>query len=156
MRDPPRQIIANNGCRRGVGMRSLILGLLLLTADVAHAETYAVGIGKFSCGKFIASIGKNAPGMMETMTAPDGVKFHSENEVYGQWLLGTVSGVNSALSAYNVAHPGEEQQQIVNIDPAGVDLWMRNWCNQHPVKFVFDAAVAFIGEMRTNATAARR
>jgi hypothetical protein len=38
-----------------------------------------------------------------------------------------VSGVNSALSAYNVAHPGEEQQQqIVNIDPAGVDLWMRN------------------------------
>jgi hypothetical protein len=53
-------------------------------------------------------------------------------------------------------HPGEEQQQIVNIDFAGVDLWMRNWCNQHPVKLAFDGGVAFIAEMRTNAAASRR
>jgi hypothetical protein len=132
------------------------LGLLLLTADVAHAEQtlYTIGIGNLSCGKFIASIGKRPPG--KVMATRDG-DLVSENAQYLQWLLGFVSGVNSTLYVYNVAHPGEEQQQqIENIDAAGVDLWMRNWCNQHPVKSVFEGAVAFIGEMRTNAATVRR
>ena len=46
-------------------MRSMILGILLLTADVAHAETgdkgyFTLGLGAPSCGQFIAVIG-NAP-----------------------------------------------------------------------------------------------
>jgi hypothetical protein len=46
-------------------MRSMILGILLLTADVAHAETgdkgyFTLGLGATSCGQFIAVIG-NAP-----------------------------------------------------------------------------------------------
>jgi len=107
----------------GFGMRSLILGLLLLTADVAHADQtgiFTIGIGNLSCGKFIASIGKRPPGKMETTRDGDLV---SENAMYTQWLMGFVSGVNSVLYVYNATHPGEEQQQqIMNIDPAGVDL----------------------------------
>ena len=137
-------------------MRSLILGLLLLTADVAHADQtgiFTIGIGNLSCGKFIASIGKRPPGKMETTRDGDLV---SENAMYTQWLMGFVSGVNSVLYVYNATHPGEEQQQIESIDAAGVDLWMRNWCNQHPVKTVFEGAETFITEMRTNAAAAQR
>ena len=49
---------------RGFGMRSMILGLLLLTANVAHAETgddvFTIGVGHNSCGQLIAAIG-NTP-----------------------------------------------------------------------------------------------
>jgi hypothetical protein len=45
-------------------MRSMILGLLLLTANVAHAETgddvFTIGVGHNSCGQLIAAIG-NTP-----------------------------------------------------------------------------------------------
>ena len=65
---------------------------------------------------------------------------------YQEWLMGFVS-------AFNAWHTNE---QIDRIDPAGMDLWMRNWCNQHPTQKVFEGAVAFIDEMRANAAAGRR
>jgi|SRR6516162_8501479 hypothetical protein len=134
-----------------VGIAAMIWGA------VAHAEqtTYTIGMGNLSCGKYIASIGKRPPGKMQSMTTRDG-EFVSENVAYIEWLLGFVSGFNATLSAFNAAHPGEEQQQIESIDAAGADLWMRNWCNQHPVKTVFEGAETFITEMRTNAAAAQR
>ena len=129
----------------------------MIWGAVAHAEqtSYTIGIGNLSCGQFIASIGKRPPGKMQSMTTRDG-EFVSENVAYIEWLLGFVSGFNATLSAFNAAHPGEEQQQIESIDAAGADLWMRNWCNQHPVKTVFEGAETFITEMRTNAAAAQR
>jgi hypothetical protein len=32
-----------------------------------------------------------------------------------------------------------------------MDLWMRNWCNQHPTHSVFQGAGVFINELLTNA-----
>jgi hypothetical protein len=55
------------------------------------------------------------------------------------------------MTGVNVALAGELEQQIKGLDLAGMDLWMRNWCNQHPTKAVFDGANALISEMRTNA-----
>jgi hypothetical protein len=48
-----------------------------------------------------------------------------------------------------------EKRQIEDIDIAGIDLWMRNWCNKHPMKTVYEGAVALVEEMRGDAAARR-
>jgi hypothetical protein len=139
-------------------MRSMMLGLLLLTADVAHAEskcsnpngcTFVIGVRRYSCGKLIAAIGDVPPGKQREMNTAKGV-FVDEHAEYQEWLMGFVSGYNFAYSA-----AGGVQQQVVEIDQAGADLWMRNWCNQHPTRTVSDAAMAFINEMLTEAAGRR-
>lgn len=72
--------------------------------------------------------------------------FVSEYARYQQWLQGFVSGYNAAHSSAD-----EQQKQVDGIDLAGMDLWMRNWCNKHPTKTVFAGAVAFIEEIRGDA-----
>jgi hypothetical protein len=105
----------------------------------AHAESpgaFAIGIGTYSCGRFIATIGKLPPGNIQTIATGDG-DFISENGEYQQWLLGYVSG-------FNAAHGAEREQQVTRIDIAGMDLWMRNWCNKHPTNSIAEGAVAFL------------
>jgi hypothetical protein len=133
--------------RRGTEMRQLIYGIaalcLLGSGGGAHAEsgtTFVIGAGHDSCGQFIATIGKHAPGMMGVMPTGDG-DFVSKNAEYQQWLLGFVSG-------FNVAHP-DEQKQVRGIDLAGMDLWMRNWCNKNLTQTVFEGASVFIAAMLT-------
>jgi hypothetical protein len=123
----------------------MILGLLLLTAGVARAEpgeTLVMGSGQYSCGQFIAAIGDAPPGRFRGMNTAKGV-IVSENARYQEWLAGFVSG-------FNASHNGD---QLTKIDPAGMDLWMRNWCNKHPTEMVFDGAVTFINEMQAKAAA---
>jgi hypothetical protein len=132
-------------------MRSIILCVLLLTADVAHAEmVFVMGIGQHSCGQLIAAMGKDHPlGQHREMDTGTGL-FVDEYTMYQQWLMGFVSG-------FNVTHASEaEQLQQVRTDPAAMDLWMRNWCNEHPMQGVFQAANAFITEVQANAAAGRR
>jgi hypothetical protein len=129
-------------------MRSLALGVLLLTAGVARADmgTFVLGSGHDSCGRLIATIGSAPPGSYKTMNTGSGV-FISEYKQYQEWLMGFVSG-------FNGAHANQIEQQVKSIDLAGMDLWMRNWCNQHPRRTVFEGASAFIDEMRINPASA--
>ena len=134
-------------------MKRLSLGVCfaaMIWGAIAHAETTVTvfGQGALSCGKFIAAIGNIAPGKVLVMDNTGSGRFVSENAVYVQWLTGFITGVNVALA-------GELEQQIKGLDLAGVDLWMRNWCNQHPTNMLFDGAVAFFNEMRSNAGARR-
>jgi hypothetical protein len=136
--------------RFDMGLSLAVCFAAMIWGTVAHAEPVRVaGIGNLSCGKFIASIGKRAPG--EIMTTRNG-DLVTENAEYLQWLLGFVTGFNSAVAAYNDALVGKEQQQQVRIiDLSGLDLWMRNWCDKHPVQSIYYGGVAFIDEMRANA-----
>jgi hypothetical protein len=125
---------------------AICFGLLLTTV---HAQTvyFVMGAGHYSCGQLIAHMGKNPPGGHQTMNTVSGV-FVDEYMEYQTWLEGFVSG-------FNFAHPSDhehqEQQQVTGIDLAGMDLWMRNWCNKHPTEKVFHGAQVFINEMLTNA-----
>jgi hypothetical protein len=117
----------------------------MIWGAVAHAETGMVttmGVGSNSCGKFIAAIGKIPPGKLNVMNNTDAGRLVSENAQYQEWLMGFLTGMNAA-------HAGG--QQIEDLDIAGIDLWMRNWCNKHPTKMVFDGAIALINEVRSNA-----
>jgi hypothetical protein len=70
-------------------MRSMILGLLLLTANVAHAETgddvFTIGVGHNSCGQLIAAIGNTPLGKHEEAGTSRGVVVN-EYAMYLQWL----------------------------------------------------------------------
>jgi hypothetical protein len=116
---------------------------LLLTAAAHAAPVFEIGSGLDSCGKYIAALGDAPPGKYREMNTARGV-YVSENKVYQAWLLGFVTG-------FNAVYAGDLEQQVTKIDPAGMDLWMRNWCNQHPTQTVLDGAIAFINEMLTNA-----
>jgi hypothetical protein len=125
---------------------------VMIWSAVAHAETGGVsmmGAGRVSCGRFIASIGKHPPGGVTKMSTHDG-DLVSENAEYLQWLEGFVSGYNAVVS-----HIGQEEQQVKQVDTAGLDLWMRNWCNKHPTQLVGEAAQLFINEMLKNEAARR-
>jgi hypothetical protein len=115
----------------------------------ADADFLGGGRGNNSCGQFIASMGKRPPGMMRSIRTPAGDLLMSENAAYLQRLLGFVSGVDATREE-------QQQVQVSQLAPAGLDLWMRNWCNKHPTQPIVEAAQLFINEMLTNAAAARR
>jgi hypothetical protein len=122
----------------------------MIGGAIAHAESpniYMAGKGGDSCGKFIATIGKYPPGKREERSTFGG-NFVSENAEYLQWMAGFVSG-------FNAGHLDEPEQQVPGSDGAGMDLFMRNWCNQHPTKMFLEGVAAFINEMRANAAARR-
>jgi hypothetical protein len=123
----------------------------MIWGTVAHAETestYVIGLGGHdSCGKFIAAIGDAPPGKYREMNVPNGV-FVTEHTVHLEWLMGFVSG-------FNYRSGGDMEQQVTKIDSAGMDLWMRNWCNKHPTNSLFDGVQFFINEMLSNAAARR-
>jgi hypothetical protein len=115
---------------------------ILLTPSVVRAEdrgTMVMGDGIESCGKFIAASTDNKPGNYKRMDTPSG-RYVNEISRYQQWFMGFVSASNSA-------YPDDISKQI-KVDLAGLDLWMRNWCNHHPVNTVFDGMIAFRDEMR--------
>src|SRR6516164_8714170 len=128
-----------------IDMRALLaicFGLLLTAA--AHAQTgrtFVIGSGQDSCGKFIAALGA-PPGKYRDMNMVGGV-YVSENKVYQEWLMGFVTG-------YNWSHSSDLEREVTKIDPAGMDLGMRNWCNQHPTDSVWDGASVFVNEMLTS------
>jgi hypothetical protein len=141
--------------KRFVSLAVCVTAMTLGT--VVHAETEMVtgwGVGSHSCGKFIATIGNLPPGRYHSID-PRNDHFVSENTQYQQWLMGFLTGFN--FNAFNTAPAGDQGQQISGrIDLPGVDLWIRNWCNQHPTESVFHGAAAFINEMRANAVAGQR
>jgi hypothetical protein len=125
-------------------MTRLLLVLALLSVTPARGETWMVlGDGQLSCGEFISASEGHTPGMILNMppVRRDQKFMVSKNSEFMQWLMGFVSGASAAL--------GRE----IKTDGYALDLWMRNWCKQHPTKSVAEGGGAFIKEMLTpNAT----
>lgn len=95
--------------------------LMLATADRALAQQYIMmGAGTQSCGQWVS--------------------YHTAGQItaYGNnedsWLVGFLSGVG----AMGKGSP------LRGVDLAGLDLWVTNWCNAHPIAGIADAAVAFV------------
>jgi hypothetical protein len=137
--------------RFDMGLSLAVCFAAMIWGAVAHAEVTGWGVGSHSCGRFIATIGNLPPGEYRSVD-PRNDHFVSENTQYQQWLMGFLTGFN--FNAFNTAPADDQGQQISGrIDLAGMDLWMRNWCNQHPTESVFHGAAAFIKEVLTNAAA---
>jgi hypothetical protein len=90
----------------------------------------AYGVGTDSCGAYISHIAA-APGKSVSRTAPDDQQdYYSKSTTYLEWLLGFVSGYNASVS---------DPEKQIQLDTAGVDLHVRNWCAQNPTSNIFTA-----------------
>jgi hypothetical protein len=114
------------------------LVVVVCVAGAAHAQEGTIVLGgAVSCGKFIAASTGVPPGSYKQTR--DG-QFVDDFARYQGWLMGFVSGYNDAQS--------DNLTQQIKVDLAGLDLWMRNWCNKNPTKSVYEGASAFRLEMR--------
>lgn len=102
-----------------------VLSLALLLSGIVAAnaqETTIIGSGQRSCGAWAQSE-KNSVDYVEQE----------------EWLWGYVSAYNSFVDArHNVSRGG---------DGYGMAVWMDNYCKNHPLEFVANAADQLIAEM---------
>lgn len=125
------------GCSRWL-LSIAVVSALLLGASASRAsddEQIAAiyGIGSESCGRFVAAATDNKPGAYRAMTRPEG-SYVNDLQRYQQWMMGFVSAINST-------RPNLDSQ--IKVDLAGMDLWLRNWCNQHPTDSVYHGLMIF-------------
>jgi hypothetical protein len=109
-------------------MRPLILAAVAVilfagTAGAADNGNYtAMGWGNGSCGSWTAA-----------RRTPQGMQARGN----GEWVLGFLSGAGAmGLSqGYDPLH---------GTDPEGVLAWVDNYCRDHPLESIAEAASAFI------------
>jgi hypothetical protein len=118
----------------------VIIASTLAFAATAPAQTQIVitGIGSHSCASFLNIVNGTQPALSSSLTYPNGQTWFDEHRLYGEWLLGFVSALNTA---------SDDAHQI-NVDGPGIELWLRNWCQAHPADSVVWAASAFVKAMR--------
>jgi hypothetical protein len=119
-------------------MRSrLSLLLFLICAEPAFGQQFIVahGIGRQSCGSFVAAVYGEAPGQGHHLEY-EGRKWHDEGRLYAEWIQGYITAIN-ILAAQN----GAKQ---ITVDYPGIELWMRNWCQANPTKLLMEGLMTFV------------
>jgi hypothetical protein len=119
---------------RRIAMKRIIVlvGAMLAFATPGHATWIMRGVGSDSCEKFLSAEAGLPPGQT-LRTTIQGHQYVGATEIYAEWVDGFLT---AALS-------GQENKQIA-ADSAGVDLWLRKWCDAHPANNLLDAVVAFV------------
>lgn len=111
--------------KRFVAVVAAFCGALVLAPLPAKAASI-IGAGALSCGNWTADYETRDVGLW----------------VDAAWLAGY-------LSAYTAYHPAGDVTK--NLDPAARDAWVTNYCQAHPLDFIFQAADALIAELRARA-----
>jgi hypothetical protein len=86
-----------------------------------------------SCGLFISATGGNPIGKGQGFEE-GGRQFVDESIVYSSWAHGFITGIN-----FSQASPDKQ----IDTDFAAIDLWLRNYCLQHPTKSFLEAVAMF-------------
>ncbi|MCS3929283.1 hypothetical protein M2175_004314 [Bradyrhizobium elkanii] len=107
-------------------------------ALAGQAGVMTLGVGQRSCGQFIAAVGQAPLGATVQRKSQDGGRFYAELIRYHEWIMGFVTGYNSAYE--------ENTDTQIRDDISALDLWMRKWCNDHPTKMFVEGAQAFRDE----------
>ena len=112
----------------------LILAAVLMIADAAAASddnsvVHIIGFGRGSCGNWTASAREYSPDRRITPSSLVHVK-------QIQWVLGYLSGVGKFTASID---------PLNNMDGEGVMAWIDNYCRDHPVEQIVEAATAFVG-----------
>lgn len=112
----------------------LQLGILsCANADQGRIVTM-YGKGNESCGTFLTVLSKSP---INEGVEFKGESYASESLLYSEWLL-------SFVTAFNMLN--SQQKNIANADYNGVTLWAKNWCEDHPMKNLGNAAWALVIE----------
>jgi hypothetical protein len=109
-------------------MRRLLAGAVLILAVSAlgvaaqEGKVRILGSGSASCGVWTAARHDKHAGGFE------------------QWVLGYASGVGSGSHASG----RQDVNPLLGVDAQGVLAWIDNYCRDHPLEMVVDAANAFV------------
>ena len=112
-------------CGKAKGMkRALILAILIVMVSAAMAMPPGgfdvIGLATESCGKWTAVR-----------------RDHASAWGYEQWFLGFITGVDYMGHANGL-------QPMRGTDAAGILAWADNYCREHPLNLIVQAADAFI------------
>lgn len=103
--------------------RALILVVLAILI-VDHAEAYTEGgVGRSSCGTWTTNLNRRDRSQWEHLLDQS-------------WVLGFLSGAGYA--------GGRSIDPLYGMDGYGVEAWISNWCQNHPIERISRAAEAFI------------
>jgi len=119
----------------------IIASTLAFTATAPAQQGHMVhyrGIGSHSCASFLATVSGNKPGQTTGISreGPHEAYF-GEDYVYLQSISGYLTAINE----------GSDESHQITVDIAGVDLWLRNWCQARPADPLGWAAAAFVQAM---------
>lgn len=85
-------------------------------ALAGQAGVMTLGVGQRSCGQFIAAVGQAPLGATVQRKSQDGGRFYAELIRYHEWIMGFVTGYNSA---YEEEHRYPDQGR--HISPGSLD-----------------------------------
>jgi len=105
-------------------------------AQAVPDTTTVHGIGGKSCGDYLSAVSNHAPGTGMLIKHADGEYFDAAF-VQREWLAGFMTAMNMMWS---------EPTMQITADAAAVDVWIRQWCEQHPNSALVHAAAAFVSE----------
>jgi len=118
----------------------VFLGFLAAVAIICFSHNpasakYAIrGVGGNTCGAFIVASQGSPIGKAGKMQW-DNKQWYTENELYVEWAYSFITSVIL-------------DQDMKDTDPVkdspSFDLWLRNWCTQHPTNSFVDAVIAFL------------
>lgn len=112
------------------------IALLPNTHADSSRKVTVLGVGNESCGTFLSVL----PNSNEYEAikyegkdySPDSIM---KSHMYSEWLHAYVT----AFNWYN-----NQRENIRIPDEDGMRLWVKNWCEDHPLETVFEAAHALI------------
>ncbi len=126
-------------------MRLLILAAAIsLAASQAAADIAAIrGFGTASCSELSQAFEEHP---LPVVFDVDAREYASRTALYSEWLLGYISAFDSIHRATSL--PGARDSASRLSDSTALAAWVRNWCSEHPLSKVSDAAWAFLtGEL---------
>lgn len=95
-------------------IRAFSLALLLVAgAEAAAEEAILAGAGALSCGEMLRDVSETA----------------NMKSTYASWMQGFMSALNYLNAAKKSVHID------LNYDE-GQWVWLKNWCNEHPLELV--------------------
>jgi hypothetical protein len=126
-------------------MRFLILVTAIsLAASQAAADIDPIrGFGNASCSELSRAFEEHPlPVVIDV-----GVRqYASRTALYSEWLLGYISAFDRIQRATSL--PGARDSASRLSDSNALNDWVRDWCSEHPIARVSDAAWAFlVGEL---------
>ena len=112
-----------------------IVVLWTSTGAADDADFGVRGLGTQSCENFLADAKRAEDGRL-----PADVYTHLAALA---WVQGFVS--YPALLALNTTQPTD--YRIKDVDPESMNLWLGNYCRQHPLEKIVDAAIGLIADL---------
>jgi hypothetical protein len=128
--------------RHYAGSLVIIASTLAFTATAPAENILSRGIGSSSCASFLGSVNGTQPGHITTTSlgrrgTSETSEYFSEDALYAAWIHGFLEAINK----------GSDDAHKMTGDYAGVDLWLRNWCQTHPADPLGWAVQAFVQAM---------